>query len=296
VPPLVTTSVAGVPGVIGPADNTTLFGGGDVSEGPISGGRFSVGFWLTDSHVIGLEGTYFFLGRNIDQFVTGQESATPAGTPPGVFESTVSTSVQDGEVNLVADWSGGCRDLHLQFLAGFRYMNLNEALDVQQNFISADGTESDNWDDNFHTRNNFYGAQIGVRGEYTWERFYLSGTAKLAMGVSDERIDINGGLTQTFITSGFDNFGNPIQNVNVVQSGGGGLLETPASYHRDRFAVIPDVGLNFGYNFTPWCSGWIGYQFIYWSNVVRPGDQVLNAPSGTSFWAQGLNFGVAFRF
>lgn len=295
VPPLVTAGVAGVPDVLGPAAPTTLFNGGDVSEGPLSGGRFTFGLWLTDSHVIGIEGTYFFLGRNIDSFASGQETATPAGTPPGVFEATMSTTVQDGEVNVVADWSA-CRPLHIQFLAGFRYTELNESLDVQQNFISADGSEIDNWDDNFHTRNNFYGAQIGVRGEYAIDRFFINGSAKLAMGVTDQRIDINGGLTQTFITNGVDSFGNPIQNLNSYFSGGGGLLESAASYHRDRFTVIPEVGLNVGYDFTPWARGYIGYSFLYWSSVVRPGDQVATAPKATDFWTQGLNFGVSFRF
>ena len=222
VPPLVTAGVAGVPDVLGPADTTTLFNGGNVSDGPLSGGRFTFGLWLGDSHVHGLEASYFFLDRNIDSFAGGEEEAT-GHNPPGVFDATLSTTVQSAEFNVVGDWSG-CSGLHLQFLAGFRFMELNESLDVQQDFLSADASEEDTWDDNFHTRNNFYGGQIGVRGEYCFDRFFVNGSAKLAMGVTDQRIDINGGLTQTFITSGTDSFGNPIQNVNVSSSGGGGLL------------------------------------------------------------------------
>jgi hypothetical protein len=294
VPPLVTAGVAGVPDVLGPADTTTLFNGGNVSDGPLSGGRFTFGLWLGDSHVLGLEASYFFLDRNIDSFAGGEEEAT-GHNPPGVFDATLSTTVQSAEFNVVGDWSG-CSGLHLQFLAGFRFMELNESLDVQQDFLSADASEEDTWDDNFHTRNNFYGGQIGVRGEYCFDRFFVNGSAKLAMGVTDQRIDINGGLTQTFITSGTDSFGNPIQNVNVSSSGGGGLLATPVSFHRDRFTVIPEVGLNVGYQFTPWARAWIGYNFLYWSSVVRPGDQVATAPKASDFWAQGLNFGVGFRF
>ena len=59
----------------------------------------------------------------------------------------------------------------------------------------------------------------------------------------------------------------------------------------------------------------VGYSFIYWSNVSRPGDQIdLNvSPSQfppydetatmpafvqhtTDFWAQGINVGLDYRF
>ena len=71
----------------------------------------------------------------------------------------------------------------------------------------------------------------------------------------------------------------------------------------------------------------IGYDFLYWSSVVRPGDQIVPEASAgaktpppfgqvptfpgfgpgaapvppvpyqtSSFWAQGLNFGIGLRF
>jgi hypothetical protein len=64
----------------------------------------------------------------------------------------------------------------------------------------------------------------------------------------------------------------------------------------------------------------VGYSFLYWSNVVRPGDQIdrtvnftqvpidpTNGPlSGSArpalmprqndFWAQGFNFGIEIQF
>jgi hypothetical protein len=70
---------------------------------------------------------------------------------------------------------------------------------------------------------------------------------------------------------------------------------------------------------TPNVQVYAGYNFLYWSNVIRPGDQidrtvdltfVPNAPpvppSGqnrpaptfgqSDFWAQGVQFGVQFRW
>ena len=66
-------------------------------------------------------------------------------------------------------------------------------------------------------------------------------------------------------------------------------------------------------------SGWrwtFGYTFLYWSGVARPGDQIqldvnpsqFPPPTRTvtarpdfqlhttDFWAQGLNFGLAYRY
>ncbi len=80
--------------------------------------------------------------------------------------------------------------------------------------------------------------------------------------------------------------------------------------------MVPEISLNLGYNITPRLRALVGYTFLYWTNVGRPGDQIdllLNPsqfPPGTlsgaprpafnyndsDFWAQGLNFGAEYRF
>ena len=86
--------------------------------------------------------------------------------------------------------------------------------------------------------------------------------------------------------------------------------------------MVPEVGLNVGYRLTPQATVYVGYSFLYASNVVRPGEQInrtLNTtqnvawtgdpsvkPSGppqptfnfstTDFWAQTLSVGLAYRF
>jgi hypothetical protein len=86
------------------------------------------------------------------------------------------------------------------------------------------------------------------------------------------------------------------------------------------FTVVPEVGINLAYHITPNVSFLVGYSFIYWSSVVRPGDQIdrsidqraipsspnfvpgFNAASPaaqfnrTDFWTQGINFGLEFKF
>ena len=89
---------------------------------------------------------------------------------------------------------------------------------------------------------------------------------------------------------------------------------------RDEFAVVPEIGINVGYQICYWLRAYVGYSFLYWSDVARPGDQfnrVVNptivpasntfgTPIGpaqpsctfqhTDFWAQGVNFGLEFRY
>lgn len=303
IPPLVTTGVPANAKVLGPPGPVTLFSGGDVDEGSLSGGRFTFGMWLSGCHVVGLEATYFFLGRDLDLFASGPVDTVLRPTPPGAFptlpspgsfRATLSSTLQSADTELFADLSSA-RDLRVQLLGGFRYVQLHEAVDVDQTFVSSSGSKYI-WIDDFHTWNNFYGADMGVRGEYSIDDFFINGSAKVALGVTDEGVDVNGGLTQITTVTSLDNFGNPVKTIKVVSKGGGGLLETPASFQRDRFTVIPEVGLNIGYQFRPWLRGWVGYSLLYWSSVVRPGDQIVTAPKAADFWAQGLNLGLGLEF
>ncbi len=52
-------------------------------------------------------------------------------------------------------------------------------------------------------------------------------------------------------------------------------------FTRDRFAVVPELGINVGYQITRHVRASVGYTFLYWSSIVRPGDQVDLGLSGT---------------
>jgi hypothetical protein len=131
--------------------------------------------------------------------------------------------------------------------------------------------------------------------------------------VTRQTIDINGGQSELRANG---------QVVNSV----GGLLALPSNIgteSRDRFAVVPEVGVSLGYSVTDRLRVSVGYNFLYWSSVVRPGDQInrnldvlqipnFGIPAGaavptnptqpvrqfntTDFWAHGLTFGVEIRF
>jgi hypothetical protein len=102
----------------------------------------------------------------------------------------------------------------------------------------------------------------------------------------------------------------------------GGILATPAnigSYFRSPFAVVPEAYLNLGYQLSPRVALRVGYSFMFVSNVLRPGNQVdrtvsanllpsdptygsagPNLPAyhfhASTYWAQGLNLGLDYRY
>jgi len=87
----------------------------------------------------------------------------------------------------------------------------------------------------------------------------------------------------------------------------------------DQFSVVPELDFKIGYNFTPRIRTFVGYNFLYWSGVARPGEQidprvdvrqVPTVPSfdgaahsfpspmltNSGFWAQGITAGLEFRY
>src|SRR5262249_3301574 len=91
---------------------------------------------------------------------------------------------------------------------------------------------------------------------------------------------------------------------------------------RDRFAVVPEVRVDVGVRLLDGLRAFVGYDFLYLSEAVRPGNQrsrvafspsaVDNGPPthglptflpqfsghlcGTDFWAQGLTFAIEWRY
>jgi hypothetical protein len=209
----------------------------------------------------------------------------------------------------------------LDGLLGFRYLNLTESLRIEdQLFPLVDGAVSflgqpvDSSSslrdfDRFSTANNFYGGQFGARMSWLTGRWVLGASGKVALGSSREATYIRGGTALY----------NPDGSVTFIP---GGVLATAANmgdYDRNVFAAVPEAGLNAGFHITPHILARFGYTFIYWSNVLRPGNQVSRVSSPTlvptdsnfgtggpnqpiyqfhasAYWAQGLNFGLEFDF
>ncbi|MGH7334416.1 MAG: BBP7 family outer membrane beta-barrel protein [Candidatus Rokuibacteriota bacterium] len=328
--PIVTDDVLGQPGT------KVLLGGDDLDTNPNPGFRLTAGYALNERW--GLEGNFLYIpSRSTSNSVSSsgqlgstdlllpffdvtqnQENITELSFSPvyrGSAREELTNSLMGAEANGTWALAAG-RPFQVDLLGGFRWLRLHETYTITTSspFIPPQPVDIWNTTDEFDTFNNFYGAQLGVRARYDWGRFFASGSLKFAMGAMVQTVDINGSL----VTNDFTGFG-------ATQTFPGGYFALPTnigSYTRSVFAVVPEVGLNIGYQITTWASVFVGYTFLYTNNVVRPGNQInrninptqsvsyvgeppatLQGPAQPSFkfnssdfWAQGLNVGLTFRF
>ena len=184
---------------------------------------------------------------------------------------------------------------------GFRFLHLGESLTVQDElhplvtdtltfngnpalvptgqFFNPPDILRDQ--DSFRTANNYYGLQVGVDATWQADRFFADAFAKVALGATDQRVDING--TTTLLQ------GNSVQ----VAQGGIFALNTNGGTHKQtEFGVVPEFGLNVGVNVGPHVQLVAGYSFLFWNQVVRPGADrpVADAnahPVGPALWDPG---------
>ena len=346
-PPLVST------GPLGPG--TTILHDGNQDYGARLGGRVTLGAWLDDCHRTGVEASAFYLGGPDDNFLassSGLAGTTPLARPffnvnsgledqqfvafppdsSGTVRVTSKSQLLGAQLNVLCNLCCSCSDqccpdtctqvgfspnggfqpsgYRVDMITGLRYLNLNEDLTIRENILLLPGSPAPGDQiavvDQFGTRNNFYGGQIGARGE-TWRGpWFVNATGTVALGDMHQEVRINGNTTFT-----------PLGLAPVTQPGG--LLALPTNIgnrSRDKFAVIPEVGFNVGRQLTDNLRIYAGYNVLYISSVVRPGDQIdyvinptqLPTIAGpgvlvgdarpaplfreTDLWAQGLNLGV----
>ncbi len=331
-PPLLST------GRVGDSDFSVVLGGRDYDTSPHPGARFTVGYRLTADWA--LEGIGFFLPTTsvtktvsasgapgsprlvvpifqVDQSAEGRLTIANPGEFLGAARESLRSSMHGAEVNVTRRIASGDR-WRLDALGGLRYLRLSETLSFSASSVALDVPDVFQPADVFETTNRFYGAQLGVKGEYVQGGWFGQGTAKVGLGVMRQSLDIAGSL----LTNDFNDLGAP-------QTFAGGVFAQPTnigSHDRNRFAVVPEVGLKAGYRFTSWASVFVGYTFLYASAVVRPGNQVdrnvnttqamafqvpqspppsvaLAGPAQpaarfreSDFWAQGLDVGVSFSY
>jgi hypothetical protein len=168
--------------------------------------------------------------------------------------------------------------------------------------------------DSFSTTNEFYGGQIGVNGELRRGRWFTNGFTKVAFGTMHQTVTINGAQTVNLRGGG-------------SATSAGGLLALPnaniGTFSQDKFAVVPEVGVNVGVHITPHLRVYVGYNFLYASSVLRAADQIdtgldvtkipnfpvtptpapltTNRPTAvpfhtTDFTAQGINFSLQWTW
>jgi hypothetical protein len=335
--PGITTSPPGTPlnfaGII-PNPGTEVLFPQDRANNEFRGGfRLTSGIWLDDTQTTGLEGDFFFVNTskkgltvasdsNGNQilarpFINAQTGAPAAivaafpGVARGVLDVRAENWAAGGGVNLLTDIAGDpCNRFDL--ILGYRFVGVYDEVSFEQDsttLVPGAAIGRTQVLDRFNTENLFHGAVFGIGGERRSGFWFVSGRSTVAFG----------GVKQVIITDGRTVI-TPATGLPQVtfqglyaQSSNIGLRE------RTWFAILPEVTLRLGVQFSESTRFYFGYNWIYLSSVVRAGDQIdvrvnpaflpggpavvtgpqlpnLHKPLKTDFWMQGVNFGMEIRF
>lgn len=325
-------------GAIGQRGTQVLLGDHSINSRYLSGMRLTLGCWVDDEQRVGVEGSGFALEHRFNEFATasdrtgnpplyfpifseiaGAERGIPIADPLRGFSGAVAVS------STLRLWGAECngvlalhRNPWLEFtlLAGFRYADLRENLQIHNTTTDLVFGNVTSLNDSFTTRNQFYGGQIGSRLAVVHDRFSLDIIGKVALGSTHQVVDIQGAITQAGP--------NPLVPPGPGTFPGGLFAQSTNMGQRDanRFTVLPSLDLTLGYDINQRTRAFVGYGITYWHEVVRPGDQInhrvnlsQNAvldPNGvgrlvgpaqpaplftrSGFWAQGINVGLEFRY
>lgn len=329
-------------GTLGAPGTATVIGGRNYNDDWRSGLRLYGGMWFDQGQRLGAEMDWFYLGESSSREVAGgsdsngfvyrpftnnvRRNADGTFTVVPPFQDTqlvqypnvlAGTVAVDSTSNLWGLNPNGILNLccnpcgRLDFLIGYRYLNLQDDLTIREDLTGQAGSPNPGAQfvviDQFRTRNEFHGVNLGLAWERRFGNFFLNVRGAVALGNTHTTVDIDGSTTTT-TTAG------------AVSRQSGGLLTQPSnigSYSLDRFAVVPEVGVKLGVQLTDHLRVYAGYNFLYWSNVVRTGDVVdlrVNGsqlaprtnvtgdlyprfePRYSDFWVHGLVFGVQVRY
>ncbi len=338
VPTTLTTSPIASLGILGNPGTQSAFGGKQ-DFGGISGARFHGGLWLDPCRAYGLDWNVFFLPRQTNSATLGAGAAAVIARP---FFDTALNRENSRLVSRTGQFTGSASATYNSFFWGadlgglvrvyesstfsleqtfhFRYLGLEEAFETvdRSTPIAGAGVVYFNGTariapanvstlDRFSTVNRFYGGAAGLRINYAPGRWTLSATARLAVGATQEWVTVEGTTT--------------LENAGPSQTVRPGTLTasiTPNRYTQYRLAYSPDVQVSLAYKLTDHLQLSIGYQYLYLSEVARPGDQVNRniAPGqipssqffgaaanqapfsiqSSDFWMHGLTAGAMITF
>jgi hypothetical protein len=336
VPALVTTGPLSdaFPGAFGQPGTTFVID--DVSHGGAhDGARFTFGydfdplgclgvevngFWLdTTSQTVSVSGNgssgSAVLTRPFYNSVTHQPDADPINIPgamAGTFIASAPLRLSGFDANL--RWLVNPSPMNgprFTLLFGFRYVDLDEKLLISEdlNDVPGLGAAGNHFSlgENFTTYNRFYGGQLGAAFDYHVGPVVLQFIGKCAYGRNDEELKISGSTTVLLPSGATAN--NPTA---ALYTGPGNV----GTHSGGEFCVVPEGEFNIAYQFNDYVRMTLGYDVLWMSRVLRPGNQVnqlVNVqPVGgppvapldpgvlpfrsSGLWAQGFSIGVEFNF
>jgi len=338
VPPAITSSPIGTPtrfaGLLSNPDTEILFPHDRTNNEFRGGFRLQSGIWLDDLQEVGLEGDFFFL-QNSKKGLTAASDASGSpilarpffnvltnapdailaafpGQSRGVLDVRAENWVAGGGANMLFNMNGDpCN--RLDFVLGYRYLGVFDEVSFEQDSTAIAAQAGVPFAtrtqvlDRFNTANHFNGAVFGLNGERRFGFWFVAGRASIAFGGVKQESTIDG---RTVITPASGQAHATFQGLYAQSSNIG-------HFERTWFAVLPEVSVRGGVQFSQTTRFYVGYNWMYLSSVARAGNQIdtrVNPnflPGGsatgpqypgfqrlmkTDFWLQGVNFGMEMRF
>ena len=324
VPGVLVTGPTGAKPVPGQSGTQTLYGDDRVDTR--HGDRFN-GLRLTLDYLhesgLGVEASGFFLERDSTHFrvdsngtqplalpffntATGRPDSlaiagpSPRGLLSGSFVGYSRIELFGEEVNGVAVLAEGEAG-RLDFLAGARFLQMRDRYyDTATSWLLPGRNVLTGVTDNIRTATAFYGGQVGLRGEWWWERFFVRARGTVALGADDDRVRT---FAQSVVQTNHGRTQTPV-GLYVQASNSG-------DFSRCRIDGVGEVALDIGYALNSRVRVLAGYTLLNWFAPLRAGDQVdrvVNPVPGTAparpaipfktdaLWAQGLNLGLEVRW
>ncbi len=339
-PPLVTAGniTDAVPGALNQPGTQEVLGPGGVGRSEESGLRVTALFWFNQDHNLGVEASAFVMEGRTGTLVFGGQGTDPnllvarpfinPNVPAQDADPVVVPGVQGGTLVVSASrwFMGGDANVRYEqdvgfgpfdrmgILGGARVLSLDERLlfaEQVNEFPSPTGTGGNvtYMNDSFFTFNRFYGGQIGLEGETHVGQLTFTLTGKLAVGQTWQKLMTNG-VTEIIVPGG-----------GIAYDPTRGFLVQPTNniprFTRREVSFVPSAQAELTWEFNPHLRVGLGYDFLFWSRVLRPGEQidsVVNVGAvgaaqqfglsphpqilmhTTGFWAQGFNVGVQVSY
>jgi hypothetical protein len=305
-----------------------LFGDSGFDYHGFSGMRLTLGGWFVPQQS-GIEISGFLLEKRSVGFAAGSN----AGGQPPLYVTAYNPVLQREDSLIVADpvlgfagnvaitsalrmWGMEVNGIYrvvqsdrwqIDVTGGFRTLDLAESFTLANDTTDVLTGASTLLADRFATRNQFYGAQAGLRVNSTWGRLTAGAAFELAMGGTHQSVDVTGST----VAPGTPTFP-------------GGFFAEPTNIgHHDHgsFTVIPHVSATLGVQITSYLRALVGYDLLYWNDVARASNQIdrslnlsqnpiLGAGGGTlagparpaplfnrtDFTAHGVSFALVWQY
>lgn len=257
------------------------------------------------------------LAQPFQNVVAGTSDALLVAAP-GQARGNITIGAQVGlwgvESNIKKELVKSAR-MRLTILGGFRFLRLEDEVRSDQRFdvsptVPGFGGSRVTVHDEFQTINKFYGGQLGAEAGFHLSRLSMEMHGKIAVGQAQTAAQIAGTT-------------NSISATGSAVSFSGGLYALRSNIGRHRrsdLSYVSETEFRVGLDLTQRVTVFASHSFLWMGKVARAGEQIdtaINvsqlpirsgdgpligpaAPSvklaQSSFWAQGLNLGVQFRF